>query len=117
MLPVHCASGLICPLTVRGFTSWHARQSCPAEPSRTRKFCEIWSIDCTCGAWQLVHSTLLPIRFTCFSGSAVVWLELNDDTRSGESTIGSLRLKGCEPCRLPLNTSAAFIPPVIVIVP
>src|SRR5215469_15937258 len=117
MLPGHCTNGLLCPLTVLGFTSWHDRQSCPLELSRTRKFFEIASTICECGVWQLVHSTLLLTNFTAPVESAVVWLEAKDCTRSGASTIGVFRLNGCEPCRSVPNLSAGYIFPDICICP
>src|SRR5215472_14555711 len=109
MLPAHCVSGLLCPLTVRGFTSWHARHIWPLELSRTRKFFDAISILCACGVWQLVHSTSLLMSFTAPVGSAVVWLVVSDCTRSGASTIGVFRLKGCDTDKSVPNLSAGYI--------
>src|ERR1700687_5922302 len=107
MLTVHGAKGLLCPPTVRAFTSWHDVHSCPLELSRTRKFCESLSIACTCGEWQLIQSTLFASSFT--AGSPVVWVAASDANRSGASTNGNFKLNGCEPCRLVPNMSALFM--------
>src|ERR1035437_3781989 len=54
-----------------GFVVWHARQSAPFELSITRNL-ELGSMFCTCGLWQLVHSTLPLMSFTCPVVSAVI---------------------------------------------
>src|SRR5579862_10069890 len=43
------ASGFTCPCATR-FGSWQARHICAFELSRTRKFCAMRSIFCTCGS-------------------------------------------------------------------
>ena len=113
MLPDHCDKGLLCPSTVRGFTSWQDKHSCPLELSRTKKFFETASTICECGVWQLVHSTLLLINFTAPVGSAVVWLVVSDLTRSGASTMGVFRLNGWEPSRSVPNLSTGYMLPLI----
>src|SRR5947208_16971932 len=94
MLPVHCDNGLFCPFTVRGSVDWQARHICPFELSRTRKFCDMRAIDCTCGEWQLVHSTLPLINWTALVGPAGGCAVVSAGCRSGASVIGRSRLQG-----------------------
>src|SRR5512141_3246440 len=99
MLVDHCVSGLILLFTVRALASWHARHNWPLEASRTRNICDTGSWFCTCGSWQLVHSTVPPIKATLFSGSAVFPVEVKLATKWGASFKGVFKLNGWEPLR------------------
>src|SRR5450755_1663086 len=116
MLPVYPAKGLICPCTMR-VGSWQARHICALELSRTRKFCAILSIACTCGLWQLVHSIFPLMSFTAPAGSAVLPCATRDDWRFEASFSGSTRLNGCEPVKVVPKESTLFNEPTMGIAP
>src|SRR5215469_17632393 len=111
MLFVQPASGFTWPCTAR-LGSWQARHNWPFELSRTRKFCATRSIDCTCGSWQLVHSTLPFTSFTAPVASAVLPCETSDAARLAVSFSGVTRLKGCDPVSVVPNESRLYIWPL-----
>src|ERR1035441_6483958 len=92
------------PILVR-VGSWHARHISPLELSRTRKFVDSLSIDCTCGLWHEVHSTLPFTRCTAPALSAVLPPAAKLEVRLMLSFSGLTRLNGCELCRLVPNWS------------
>src|ERR1051326_2684390 len=112
MLLLKPASGFTWPCTTR-LGSWQARHICAPELSRTRKFCAILSIFCTCGSWQLVHSTLPLISFTAPVGSAVFPCETKEACRFDASFIAITRLNGCDPVSVVPNESMLFIDPTV----
>src|SRR5579871_1269237 len=112
MLVLNPVSGFTLPCTTR-LGSWQARHNCAFELSITRKFCAILSVACTCGLWQLVHSTFRLISFTLPVVSAVLPCDTSDATRSGESFIGTTRLNGWEPVKFVPNASMSFIVPMV----
>ena len=82
-----------------GIVLWHARHSALCELSITRKS-ELESMFCTCGLWQLPHSTLPLISVTTPVASCVDGgLALSEGQRSDEGCNGVIKLKGCVVCR------------------
>ena len=98
-----------------GIVLWQARQSALFELSMTRNFGLFGSIFCTCGLWQLVHSTFPLMSRTAPVVSAVEGgLLVKDWTKSFAFAFsGRLKLTGCMAERFVPNTSAEFICPVI----
>src|ERR1035437_8117008 len=88
---------LIKPIPVPvGVGLWQARQSALPELLITRKSGLLGSIFCTCGLWQLVHSTFPLIKRTAPVGSAVEGgLAVKEATRSPEAFNGRVKLMGC----------------------
>src|SRR5271165_1849777 len=115
-LVAHCAS-LFGWLFIIRVGSWQERQSWPLELSRTRKFGDTVSVDCTCAWWQLVHSTLPLISATVCVWSRVRPPATIEAAKSGESFSGIIRLVGWEPWKLVPKISPDFIEPLIAMEP
>jgi hypothetical protein len=98
-----------------GRVLWQARQRALLELLIARKLGLFGSVFCTCGLWQLVHSTFplmsrtAPVLSAVAGGRAV-----NDETKSLLLVFsGRLKLTGCMAERFVPNTSAEFILPLM----
>jgi hypothetical protein len=134
MLSRHKASGLLAvfatlaPLTAGagdspipvplGTVLWHERQSALCELSIAKKS-ELESMFCTCGLWQLPHSTLPLMSVTLPVVSCVVaGLALNEGHKSEAGWSGVIKLKGCVDCRFVPRSAGVFAKlPVIATCP
>src|SRR5579884_1253443 len=98
-----------------GTVEWQARHRAPFELSTTKKY-PAGSVFCTCGLWQLPHSTF-PSK-SCTAGLAVDGEEpTNDGNKFGAETRGRIKLNGCVVERSVPSISPGYQLPVIERVP
>src|SRR5579862_1437341 len=93
--------------------SWHDKQSCPLEPSRTRNWPTTTSVASTWALWQVVHSMLPFTRWTAPVVSAVFPCATSEAIKYEESFRGRTKLTGCEFERFVPKVSEDFIEPVM----